>query len=105
MTPMKRKTPYRTGMGRRANTGVIKTLAPVRMAMAKEVTRCSLTPKNCGFSPGMEVVLSFVSDCMWFMEGIVFAMNHGRPNTDEMMITKARTSRSRWYPQPFCNLK
>ena len=96
MTPMNKKTPYNTGMGRRAKTGVIKTLRPVRMAIIRLVTRCSLTPKNWGFSPGMEVLLSLPRDCMWFIEGIVFAMNQGRPKTEDMIIINARTKRSRW---------
>jgi len=38
--------------------GVMKTERPVSVAMRRQVTRCSLTPRNLGFSPGMEVVLS-----------------------------------------------
>jgi hypothetical protein len=36
----------------------MNTESPVRMAMARQVIRCSLTPRNLGFSPGIDVVLS-----------------------------------------------
>ena len=104
MTPMKRKTPYRTGMGIRAKMGVIRTLRkginnkkyllvistnigeghvtlftdsfyqkinvimpslkPVRIAIINDVSLCSLTPRNWGFSPGMDVELSLMRDWM-----------------------------------------
>ena len=58
MTPMKRKTPYRTGMGRRARMGVMNTDNPVRIAISRLVTLCSRIPRNLGFSPGIFVSLS-----------------------------------------------
>ena len=39
---------------------------------------------------------TFVSDCMWLMEGMVLAMNQGNPNTEEITTIMASTSRSRW---------
>ena len=56
---MKRKTPYSTGMGSSARHGVISTDTPVRMAMHRLVTRCSRMPRNCAFSPGIFVLLSY----------------------------------------------
>ena len=74
----------------------MRTLKPVRIAIMSEVTLCSLTPRNCGFSPGMEVELSRTRDWMWLIEGMVLAMNQGSPNTEDTTTMRARTRRSRW---------
>ena len=83
-------------MGIRARMGVMRTLKPVRMAIISEVTLCSLTPRNCGFSPGMDVELSFTKDWMWLIEGMVLAINQGSPKTEETTTIRASTRRSRW---------
>ncbi len=48
---MKRKTPYRTGMGMTARMGVMKVERPMARAISTAVTRCSRMPRNWGFSP------------------------------------------------------
>ena len=82
-------------MGMSARMGVISTLNPVRIAIIRDVSLCSLTPRNWGFSPGMDVELSLMRDWMWLIDGMVLAINQGRPNTEEMTTIIASTSRSR----------
>ena len=45
-TPMKRKTPYNTGMGMMASNGVMSVERPMATAIMTPVTRCSRMPRN-----------------------------------------------------------
>ena len=63
-TPMKRKTPNKTGMGMRARTGVMSVDNPMQMAIMTCVKRCSLMPRKWGFSPGTWHCDSLESDWM-----------------------------------------
>lgn len=62
-----------------------------------------LTPRNCGCSPGALDSLSIFSESMWAMEMTVAATYHGKPIKEQAAISMPTHSRSRWYPQPFCN--
>ena len=52
LTPMYMRTPYRTGMGMNLRMGASLTESPVSRKTQIPVTLCSLTPSNCGVSPG-----------------------------------------------------
>ena len=61
-----------------------------------------LTPSISGRSPGAltSEYLMRLRTCV--TERTVAATNHGRPTSEQTMMSSARTNRSRWYPKPFC---
>lgn len=52
---MYKNTPNSTGIGICFNNGVKNTEHPIIRKINICVTRCSRTPRNCGFSPGAAV--------------------------------------------------
>ena len=101
-TPMNRKSPKSTGIGIIDNIGAMKTDNPMKIKTTMCVTLCSRIPKNLGFSPGAEAEEYIVRDFTWLMAGTVEASHQGKANMEQMTIIKATISKSRWYPQPFC---
>lgn len=55
--------------------GVKYTDKPILRNIKMWVTRCSRTPKNCGFSPGAEHSDSFFSELTWLILSTVAATN------------------------------
>jgi len=74
-TPIYRKTPKRTGIGMLPSSGVNSTETPMVRKIKMWVTRCSRTPRNCGFSPGAEHSDSSFSEFTWLMLSTVAATN------------------------------
>jgi hypothetical protein len=72
---MYKKTPYRTGIGIWHSKGVSKTEHPIVKKINMCVTRCSLTPKNWGFSPGAAVSDSNFNEFTWLILSTVAATN------------------------------
>ena len=101
-TPINKKSPNNTGIGIKLNIGAINTEAPIIMNTTICVNRCSLMPKNLGFSPGAVDSDSKVNDFTWLIAGTVEASHHGIPNIEQTIIIMATIKRSRWYPHPFC---
>lgn len=99
-TPIYRNTPKRTGIGICPNIGVKNTDKPIDRNISIWVTLCSLTPKNFGLSPGAALSDSNFKELTWFMDKTVAATNQGIPIMEHSNISKERTNRSRWYPQP-----
>lgn len=84
------------------STEVMKTERPMRTKIKSPVTRCSRMPRNLGCSPGAEHSDSTFRLLTWEMDRTVAATNHGSPINEQTPNITATTSRSRWYPQPFC---
>lgn len=92
-----------TGVTVTLRAEVMKTEQPIRKKIMKPVTLCSLMPRNFGCSPGAAHSDSSFRLLTWEMESTVAATNHGRPMMEHTPSITPTTSRSRWYPQPFCN--
>jgi len=61
-----------------------------------------LTPSISGRSPGALTSDSLIRLRTCVTERTVAATNHGRPSSEQTMMSSARTNKSRWYPKPFC---
>lgn len=94
--PMYKKTPNSTGIGIRCKIGVNNMDKPTNKKIMICVTRCSRTPKNCGFSPGAEVSDSIFKELTCVIASTVAATNHGKPNTEHNVINMHKTNRSKW---------
>lgn len=66
---------------------IIKTIVPVK--------RCSITPRNLGFSPGTAVSDSFFKLITWFIDKTVAATNQGMPINELIIIVMATINKSR----------
>ena len=94
--PIYRNTPKRTGIGILWSIGVKSTDSPTNVKMHIWVTRCSRTPRNCGFSPGAELSDSILSELTWVIERTVAATNQGNPINEQIAIRIESTNRSKW---------
>lgn len=94
--PMYKKTPKRMGIGICLRYCVKNTDTPTRTKINMWVTRCSRTPKNCGFSPGAAHSDSIRRELTWVMDSTVAATNQGRPNREHKQIKSATIVRSKW---------
>ena len=94
--PMYKKTPYKTGIGILFNTLDWNTELPMSMNTTRQVSRCSITPRNLGFSPGAADSDSFLRLITWFKDKTVAATNHGMPNREFIPIVMATMSKSKW---------
>ncbi len=64
-----------------------------------------LTPRNCGLSPGALSSDSLMRERTCVTDLTVAATNQGRPIIEQIMISTARTIKSRWYPWLFWWIK
>ena len=75
--------------------GASFTERPVNTKTMIPVTRCSLTPRNCGFSPGAVVSVSILSESICPRQSTVAATHHGRPKMEHAPIISPHTNMSR----------
>lgn len=73
--PIYKNTPKSTGIGMWLNNGVKNTDTPIVRKIKMCVTRCSRTPKNCGFSPGAAHSDSNFNEFTWLILSTVAATN------------------------------
>lgn len=76
--------------------GASFTERPVKTKTMVPVTRCSLTPRNWGVSPGALHSVSILRESTWPRQRTVAATHQGRPRIEQRPIVMPTMSMSRW---------